>query len=110
MSSTSSLNQSASAQSSEWRPLGPADSRGVVPRVTLPIPIGQHAAQTEKDIQEARARTAFDPTKIEEVLRDGRIDNSSRKEIIRVMLEDPIFVDWKKRLLVCFVIIFNRTH
>ncbi|PWN47316.1 acyl-CoA oxidase [Violaceomyces palustris] len=93
--STASASQLATTQ---WRPLGPPDSRGIVQKVSLPIPIGAHAAQTEKDMAEARARTAFDPQRIEEVLRDGRIDNETRKQIIDVMLKDPVFVDWKKRL------------
>ncbi|PWN92680.1 acyl-CoA oxidase [Acaromyces ingoldii] len=87
-----------SSSASQWQALGPAKAGGLVPRVTLPVPIGDHAARTEKDMAEARARTAFDPAKIEEVLRDGRVDNATRKHVIDVLDQDEVFGDWKKRM------------
>lgn len=87
-----------SEQSSQWRPLGPAPPGQPTPRVTLPVPLGQTAANTEKDIQDARARSAFDPSRIEEVLRDGRIDNFTRKALVSVLEKDPLFSDFKKKM------------
>jgi acyl-CoA oxidase len=83
---------------SQWRPLGPAPPGQPAPRVTLPVPLGSHAGNTERDIKEARARTAFDPERIEDVLRDGRIDNSTRKALIDTLQKDPLFADFKKKM------------
>lgn len=47
---------------------------------------------------EARKRTAFDPARIEDVLRDGRIDNETRHNMIKVLDSDDLFYDWKKRM------------
>ncbi|MCO5566010.1 hypothetical protein L7F22_019685 [Adiantum nelumboides] len=82
----------------EWKPLSTPKSGDPAARVTLPIPIGPHAKQTEKDIEAARARTAFDPKKIEHILRDGRIDNETRHTMIKTLDSDEVFGNWKKRM------------
>ncbi|KAL9934189.1 hypothetical protein V8E36_006645 [Tilletia maclaganii] len=60
--------------------------------------VGPVAEQCAKDAANARALTAFNPDKIEDVIRDGRIDNPSRKAVIDVMRNDPVFSKLKKRL------------
>lgn len=77
-------------------PKGPAGSS--VPKVILPVPIGNIAINTSKDIEAARSNAAFEPQKIEEIIRDGRIDNVSRKKIIDTLEKDEVFGDWKKRM------------
>lgn len=102
MSSISSSTPAAGAGAvpslQQWRPLAEPKSGDPAAKVTLPVPIGAHAAQTEKDMAAARARTAFEPARIEEVLRDGRIDNESRLTIVKVLDSDPVFGSWKKRM------------
>ncbi|UZJ55372.1 hypothetical protein CBS101457_004692 [Exobasidium rhododendri] len=88
----------AAPNKSKWQPLGFQPPGKAIPRVTLPIPLGSHAANTEKDMAEARARVAFDPAKIEEVLRDGRIDNPTRKAIVKALQHDELFSDFKKKM------------
>lgn len=84
--------------SQPWRALAPAKGGRPAPIVTLPVTLGAHAAQTERDMAEARKRTAFDPARIEDVLRDGRIDNETRHNMIKVLDSDDLFYDWKKRM------------
>ncbi|CAO1628300.1 unnamed protein product [Jaminaea pallidilutea] len=79
-------------------PKGPAGAK-TTPKVTLPVPIGDVAINTSKDIEQARSRAAFDPLKIEETIRDGRIDNESRRKIVTTLDADDLFGDWKKRTL-----------
>lgn len=83
-----------------YAPLGtPKGAPGApAPHISLPIPIGDVAINTSKDIEVARSKAAFDPTKIEEIIRDGRIDNDSRKKIIDTLDRDEVFGDWKKRM------------
>ncbi|KDN43088.1 acyl-CoA oxidase [Tilletiaria anomala UBC 951] len=69
-----------------------------VPQVSLPIPMGKVAAQTSIDMANARAQTAFDPARIEEVIRDGRIDNASRQKIVKTLQDDEVFADWKLKM------------
>lgn len=71
-----------------------------LPHVTLPIAMGAHATRTIEDMAQARARTAFDPARVEEVLRDSRIDNESRKKVIGTLEKDEVFRGWKKRMWV----------
>jgi acyl-CoA oxidase len=95
---TDKVNSGSSSTVTDWKALGATPPGQPTPRVTLPIPLGSHAANTEKDMAEARARCAFDPAKIEEVLRDGRIDNDTRKGIVQVLEKDPLFSDFKKKM------------
>ncbi|CEH12833.1 acyl-oxidase [Ceraceosorus bombacis] len=88
----------ASSASSTYQPLGESKSGGRVPRVTLPVPIGNVASQTATDMQAARGKAAFDPAKIESILRDGRIDNDSRVKVVQTLDKDELFGDWKKRM------------
>lgn len=98
LASSSPEAAAAVSERPQWRPLGLAPPGQPTPRVTLPVPLGQTATNTEKDIQEARAKSAFDPAKIEEVLRDGRIDNSTRKALVEVLKNDLLFADFKKKM------------
>lgn len=82
----------------QWRALDTPRAGDPAAKVTLPVPIGAHASQTEKDMADARARTDFDPKRIEEVLRDGRIDNETRLTIVNTLNNDPVFGSWKKRM------------
>ncbi|KAK0548679.1 hypothetical protein OC845_003468 [Tilletia horrida] len=68
------------------------------PLALTSTPIGSVAQQTAKDAAHARTLTAFDPYAIEKVIRDGRIDNDSRREVIDIMRNDPVFANLKKRL------------
>ncbi|KAE8213277.1 hypothetical protein CF327_g3188 [Tilletia walkeri] len=68
------------------------------PLALTKTPIGPVAQQTAKDAQHARTQTAFDPMAIENIIRDGRIDNETRREVIGVMRSDPVFNNLKKRL------------
>jgi acyl-CoA oxidase len=68
------------------------------PRVTLPIPMGKVAVQTALDMQYARSQAAFNPAKIEEVVRDSRIDNETRVGVVSVLARDEVFGDWKKKM------------
>lgn len=88
-----------SLENSKWRPLGASLPGQPIPRVTLPIAMGEHASRTEKDMEEARARTSFNPVKIEEVLRDGLINNSTRKKVLNTLKKDAVFANFKKRSL-----------
>ncbi|PWN45795.1 acyl-CoA oxidase [Ceraceosorus guamensis] len=88
----------ASSASSTYQPLGESKTGGRVPRVTLPVPIGNVASQTATDMQAARGKAAFDPAKIESILRDGRIDNDSRVKVVQTLDKDELFGDWKKRM------------
>lgn len=82
-----------------YEPLGtPKGTNGSVAKVSLPVPIGHVAANTSRDIEAARSQAKFDPSKIEDVIRDGRIDNESRKKIIETLDKDEVFGDWKKRM------------
>jgi acyl-CoA oxidase len=88
--------------STTYQPLG-TPKRGpsgstVVQQVTLPIPIGPVALHTAQDIEHARSAAQFDPARIEEIIRDGRIDNDSRRKIITALDKDEVFGDWKKRV------------
>lgn len=87
-----------SLTSTSYTPLAKPEANGAVPRVTLSIPLGKTAAQTSADMDSARARTSFEPLRIEEVLRDGRIDNATRHEVIATLDKDEVFGDWKKRM------------
>lgn len=98
LASSSPEAAAAASQGPQWRALGPAPPGQPTPQVTLPIPLGKHAGNTEKDIQAARARAAFDPARIEEVLRDGRIDNPTRKAMLVVLQKDALFADFKKKM------------
>ena len=104
VSATSTPEAGASAAAlttsgtSTWKPLSAPKGGRSGPIVTLPVPLGAHAAQTEKDMAAARQRTAFDTKRIEDVLRDGRIDNETRLNMIRVLDNDELFCDWKKRM------------
>lgn len=88
------------ASRTKYTPLGTAKGAAGSnpPQVTLPVPIGQVALNTAKDIEAARTAAQFDPTKIEETIRDGRIDNESRRKIIDTLDQDEMFGDWKKRM------------
>lgn len=95
----SSSNNEASRTT--YEPLGtPKGPSGAVAKVSLPIPIGEVALNTSNDIEKARSQAQFDPSKIEQVIRDGRIDNESRKKIIQTLDKDEMFGDWKKRMWV----------
>ncbi|CAO1634974.1 unnamed protein product [Sympodiomycopsis kandeliae] len=88
------------ASRTTYEPLGtPKGPSGAVAKVSLPIPIGEVASNTSRDIERARGQAQFDPSKIEEIIRDGRIDNDSRKKIIETLDKDEVFGDWKKRML-----------
>lgn len=99
-SSSSGTNLSSEASRSKYEPLstpkGPPGSSAA--QVTLPVPIGDVALNTVKDIDAARQQAAFDPARIEETIRDGRIDNESRRKIISTLDQDEVFGDWKKRM------------
>lgn len=98
-SSTSAGSSSNDASRTTYEPLGtPKGPYGSVAKVQLPVPIGEVALNTSKDMEHARALAKFDPSKIEEVIRDGRIDNESRKKIIETLDRDEVFGDWKKRM------------
>lgn len=77
--------------------LPPLDGSAV--RIGLPVPLGQHAVQTSRDMAAARARTDFDPRKIHDVLRDGRLTLEDRQGVLQVVHADPLLKDWKKRAL-----------
>ncbi len=47
----------------------------------------------------ARAAARFDPAKIEEVLRDSRVDNDTRLAVVRRLERDEVFGDWKKKMM-----------
>ncbi|KAE8237985.1 hypothetical protein A4X06_0g9036, partial [Tilletia controversa] len=61
-------------------------------------PIGPVAQQTAKDAADARTKTTFDPAEIEKVIRNGRIDNETRHEVIDGMRNDPVVSNLTKRL------------
>ncbi|EST07912.1 Acyl-CoA oxidase/dehydrogenase, central domain protein [Kalmanozyma brasiliensis GHG001] len=81
-----------------YEPLNEGVGEWAPARVTLPIPMGEVAARTSVDMATARAAASFDPTRIEETLRDARIDNESRIKVMTVLSKDPIFANWKKRM------------
>lgn len=85
-------------KSTTYQPLNEPVGDHPPAKVTLSIPMGETAARTARDMLEARSKIAFDPTKIEEVLRDARIDNASRKRVMDTLSKDPIFGIWKKRM------------
>ncbi|KAK0557968.1 hypothetical protein OC844_005447 [Tilletia horrida] len=68
------------------------------PLALTSTPIGPVAERCAKDAAHARSLTAFDPTKIENVIREGRLDNATRREVVDVMRADPVFANLKKRL------------
>ncbi|EPQ31911.1 uncharacterized protein PFL1_00110 [Pseudozyma flocculosa PF-1] len=86
-------------KSTTYQPLSEPSGKWPAAKVTLPIPMGETAARTARDIEEARTKTAFDPSKIEEVIRDARIDNESRKRVMGTLSTDDVFGTWKKRMV-----------
>ncbi|KAL9940609.1 hypothetical protein V8E36_000097 [Tilletia maclaganii] len=63
-----------------------------LPSLTLTTTaVGPVAEQCAEDAANARALITFDPDKIEDVIRDGRIDSPCRKAVIDVMCNDPVF-------------------
>ncbi len=86
-------------KSTTYQPLNEPVGGWPAAKVTLPIPIGEVAIRTAQDISAARKRVQFDPARIEEVIRDSRIDNDSRKKVMNVLSNDPIFGNWKKRTM-----------
>ncbi|PWY98571.1 acyl-CoA oxidase [Testicularia cyperi] len=82
-----------------YTPLNEATGGWGAAQVTLPIPMGEVAARTSQDIAAARAQADFDPARIEDVLRDARIDNESRKKVMSTLAKDPVFGNWKKRMI-----------
>ncbi|CAD6889466.1 unnamed protein product, partial [Tilletia caries] len=86
------------ARSSSYGPcLNCADSP-LPPLALTKTPIGPVAQQTAKDAADARTKTTFDPAEIEKVIRNGRIDNETRHEVIDVMRNDPVVSNLTKRL------------
>jgi len=94
---SSSSSSSSASSTTAFQPLGDAIGKTPQPKVTLPIPIGRVAELTSQDMIKARDARRFDPSKIEEVLRDGRIDNATRIEMTEVLSKDEYFGNWKKR-------------
>ncbi|GAC76948.1 oxidase, peroxisomal [Moesziomyces antarcticus] len=86
-------------KSTTFQPLNEPTGDWPAAKVTLSIPMGEVAARTSQDIAKARAAADFAPERIEEVLRDSRIDNDSRKKVMNTLAKDPIFGNWKKRMI-----------
>lgn len=78
------------------RPLGTGPN---APQYSLAVPLGEHAARTEADMVATRTATAFDPKKIEVVMRDGRLSWEKRQAVLKVIQAEPLLVTWKKRML-----------
>ncbi|KAE8206733.1 hypothetical protein CF327_g7504 [Tilletia walkeri] len=93
---TLSIQPDTQQSSSAPAGLGRLVSPNPRPHKSQRLSIGPVTQQTAEDAEHARAQTVFHLLAIEAIIRDGRIDNGTRREAIGAMRADPVFNNYEE--------------